>query len=387
MSRKYLITLYFLGLVCLVLAFATGFLVNDLVGARSGDFPLFLQAYEIIKNHGFSELPEPPSIEYGMIRGMIEAYGDPHTSFLEPVQHELETNDLQGSFGGIGVRLVTEESGILLLYPFRDGPAALAGVLDADQLISVEGLTIGPDTPIGDITAAIRGPVGEPVDITVHRQPGPEEMSFSIERESVPLPSVTWHLSSIDSRVGVLEVNLLAASTKDEILEAVEDLKSRGATHFVLDLRDNNGGLLDAGIDAARLFLESGLVIEQQFRGEEVDQHRVERPGPLSDLPLVLLINQNTASAAEILAGALQNQGRAELIGQPSFGKDSIQLVFDLTDGSSVHVTSARWWLPGSERLVSEGGLQPDLVVPPSEEGLDSAMQEAVSRLLSAQIP
>jgi hypothetical protein len=164
MSKRYLISLYLLGFICLVLAFATGFMVNDLVGVRSGDFPLLVQAYEIIKTHGFSELPDSPAVEYGMIRGMIDAYGDPYTSFLEPVQHELETNNLQGSFGGIGVRLVMEESGILLLYPFQDSPAALAGVLDADQLVNVADLEIRPDTPMSDITAAIRGPVGEPVD-------------------------------------------------------------------------------------------------------------------------------------------------------------------------------------------------------------------------------
>jgi carboxyl-terminal processing protease len=383
MSKKYLFSLYFLGLICLVLAFATGFMVNDLVGVRSGDFPLFLQAYEIIKNHGFNALPETSAIEYGMIHGMIEAYGDPYTSFVEPVQHELETNDLQGSFGGIGVRMVMEEAGVLLLYPVRDGPAALAGVLDADQLVSVEELVIQPETPISEITAAIRGPIGDPVAIRVKREPGPEEKEFTIQRESVQLPSVTWHLSSADPSVGIIEINLLAASTKDEILDAVQDLEAKGATRYVMDLRDNSGGLLDAGIDTARLFLEDGIVIEQQFRGEAVEEHSVEQPGPLADLPLIILINQNTASAAEILAGSLQKSGRAELVGQPSFGKDSIQLVFDLTDGSSIHVTAARWWLPGTDRPVSEGGLQPDLVVPPAEGDVDTAMQAAVDRIRS----
>ena len=386
MNRRYVVTLYILVGVCLVLAFVTGFIVNDYLRLRAGEFPIFNQAYELLKDHGYTNLPEDPAIEYGMIRGMVEAYGDPFTSFVEPVQAELDSNDLHGSFGGIGVRTVRENDGSVLLYPFPEGPAALAGILDADELVRVAELNVLPETSMDEIRAAIRGPVGERVELAVRRSQIADDLLFQIKRESVPLPSVTWHISPFDERIGVIEINLLAASTSEEVTNAAKDLFARGATHFVLDLRDNNGGLLDAGIDTARLFLSDGVVIEQQFRGEAIETYRVNEPGELANIPLIILINHHTASAAEILAGALQNLNRAELVGKPSYGKDSIQLVFELSDKSSIHITAAKWWLPDADRPLSEGGLYPDLAVDPGESDLDLVMVAAIERLLGGPL-
>jgi carboxyl-terminal processing protease len=383
MNRRNVISLYVLVGITLVLAFATGFVINDYIRLRAGDFPVFNQAYDLIIDHGYSDVPADPAIEYGMIRGMIEAYGDPFTSFVEPARAELDSNNLHGSFGGIGVRTVRESDGSILLYPFPEGPAAIAGIMDADQLVRVTDLKIEAETSMEEVTSAIRGPVGERINIEVLRPPDSTALQFEIIRESVPLPSVTWHISSLDDRIGVVDINIFAASTTAEVEDAVEDLQKRGATHFILDLRDNNGGLLDAGVDIARLFMEDGVVIEQQFRGEAIKTYEVEKPGVLSEIPLILLINQYTASAAEITAGALQNSGRSELVGHPTFGKDSIQLVFELSDKSSIHITAARWWLPGADRSLREGGIEPDLFVSPSETDQDVVMQAAVKRILN----
>jgi carboxyl-terminal processing protease len=182
--------------------------------------------------------------------------------------------------------------------------------------------------------------------------------------------------------VGIIKVNLIAASTPDEIQQAVADLQARGATHYVLDLRDNPGGLLTAGVDIARLFLDEGIVMQQQYRGKDVETYEVKRPGPLNDIPLAVLINHGSASAAEIAAGALQLHRRAPLIGSPSFGKDTIQLVFVLQDDSSLRVTSARWWIPGLEPAVGDAGLQPDIPVTPSDDpNIDTALQAAIQAL------
>ncbi|MFN2152681.1 MAG: S41 family peptidase, partial [Anaerolineales bacterium] len=147
------------------------------------------------------------------------------------------------------------------------------------------------------------------------------------------------------------------------ILYAVQDLQGRGATRFVLDLRGNGGGLLVEGVDIARLFLEDGVVIEQQYKGEDVETYEVKKPGELSEIPLVVLVDGGTASAAEIIAGSLQAHQRAPLIGTSTYGKDSVQLVFELKDKSSLNVTSAKWWIPGLEPPVGEGGLQPNITV------------------------
>lgn len=358
-----------LPIVFTCLGFAIGYLVHAQWGPSFGSFPILVQAYDILKNHGLSDLPPSTSIEYGMIRGMVDAYGDPYTIFVEPVQHELETDTLQGSFGGIGVQLSRDEDGHIVLYPIHESPAESAGIIDGDRLLSVEDLVLIPETDIELVQAELRGLVSDPVTISIGRAPDYFPQELNIVRSEFPLPSVTWHLDVDEPRMGVIDINVFAASTPDEILRAVADLGSRGASSYVLDLRDNFGGLLTAGVDVARLFLNEGVVIEQQYRGQNVETFRVSQPGTLADLPMVILINQHTASAAEIVAGSLKYHQRAKLIGVPTLGKDTIQLVFDLRDESSLHVTAAQWWVPGLDPPVSENGVQPDIFLDSNLEG------------------
>lgn len=366
--------------ICTGLGFAAGFFARDRLAGATSHWQVLAQAYDILRQHGLKEPPADPALEYGMIRGMLQAYDDPFTSFVEPVQHELESNTLQGSFGGIGVSLGRDADNYPILFPFPDSPAAQAGVLEGDRLVQVETLGITPESTTEQIQAALRGPVGEAVQVGIQRPPAYEALSFSIRRAEIALPSVTWHLEPSERRLGVIEVNVIAASTPDEIRRAVDDLSSRRASAFVLDLRDNFGGLLTAGVDAARLFLRAGVVIEQQYKGKAVETFQVEQSGPLADLPLVVLVNQHTASAAEIIAGALQAQERAKLVGSATYGKDSIQLVFDLDDGSSLHVTSAKWWVPGLEQPLGGSGLTPDVEVAAASEpnAPDPAIEAAV---------
>jgi carboxyl-terminal processing protease len=371
-----------LVVVILSTGFAGGYLTHRqlfFTGDVDGDFPLVLQAHAILKNHAYDDLPQDPQIQYGMIRGMLQAYGDPFTSFLEPVQSTLEGHSLQGHFGGIGVRLGMDEEGYVLLFPFPDGPAIEAGVLEGDRLVAVEGTPFTPPVVIEMVQAAMRGPVGRPVTLHVARPPEFELIEVTMTRREIPLPSVTWHLEPSDPSTGIIEINLIAASTPDEVHRAAQDLQSRGAQRLVMDLRDNGGGLLSAGIETARLFLESGEIMHQQYRGQEVEVYRVQRPGPLADIPLAILINQNTASAAEIIAGSLQARERAILVGYPSYGKDSIQLIFPLQDGSSLHVTAAKWWIPGLEHPNNNFSLQPDVLLtsdpPQTEDYIQAALQ------------
>jgi carboxyl-terminal processing protease len=383
MKTKNLIPYTAFVVFSLTVAFAAGYLIRSVAAGARSDFGLLEQAHRILRDHAFDPIPAASALEYGMIRGMLEAYGDPYTVFVEPARHELESNDLQGSFGGIGTQVVRDEAGRYLLYPFPDSPARQAGVIDADELVSVEDLEITAETPQDQVTAAIRGPENSRISISVLRGPDQERLTFTMRRASMSLPSVTWRIAPEDLRVGVVEVNILAASTPEEVRAAIGQLQQQGAALLVLDLRDNNGGLLTAGVETARLFLQEGDVIQQQYRDKEVETQSVERPGDFVELPLVVLINQNTASAAEIVAGALQRHGRALLIGHPSFGKDSIQLVFEMDDGSSLHVTAARWWVPGLEPPLSEGGLQPDLLVIEEDpsSGVDSVMKAAIELL------
>lgn len=362
MSKKETLLFSILMFAAVILAFATGYLYEDLTGHKTATFPLLTQAEEILRSHAYNPIPDDPALEYGMIRGMIEAYGDPFTSFYEPVQHELQTNELQGAFGGIGATVERDPEGNVRLYPFPDGPADKAGVLPEDILTKVDELEITSEMSYGEITAAVRGKVGTDVRINIFRESDEEHLDFKIEREEVPLPSVTWRLGPGAPEIGLIEVNLMAESTVDEIENAAKALSEMGASYFVLDLRDNRGGLLHAGIECARLFLKEGEVMQQQYRGKDIVTYDVEKPGALSDLPLAVWVNQNTASAAEICAGALQMHGFI-LFGTHTFGKDAIQLVFELDDGSSVQITAAKWWFPDLEFPNNGVGLLPDVSV------------------------
>ncbi len=345
------------------------------------DFALLVETHNLLEENAYFPLPDERVLEYGMIRGMLQAYADPFTVFVEPPQHELQTNQLQGKFGGIGVRIERDAQNFVYLYPLPNSPAFEAGIQEADRLIRVEKLEIVPDTSNDVIQAAIRGPIGEKVEITVGRSPDYLPIILNVKRAEVPIPSVTWNLAPGFPQVGILQIHVIASTTPDEIAKAIGDLQQRGASRFIIDVRNNGGGLVEAGVETARMFLRGGSVIEQQYRGQEVKVFRVEKPGPFVDLPIVLLVNQGTASAAEIFAGALQGQKRAPIVGTRTYGKDTIQLVFDLSDGSSLHVTAAQWWVPGLTPKIGENGIQPD--VPVNGGGDDNTvLQKAIETVL-----
>lgn len=340
-----------------------GYLIRDqqIFSVNKKNYPLFGQAYELLVNHGFYPLPEQKKIEYGMIRGLLQAYNDPFTTFVEPPQHELQSQQLRGKFGGIGARIERDSQNQYRLFPFADSPAKRAGILDGDILIEVDRVKITPETPQDDVLSLLRGEKGTVVQLIIFREEEQREYSIEITREEIALPSVTWNLLSENRRVGHIQVNLMSSTTPDEIKKAIEDLISQGADHFILDLRNNGGGLVDTGVKIAELFLPADVpILTQTYRGQEPKTIKTEKSGPFTQIPLVVLINNSTASAAEITAGALKAHQRAALIGTPSFGKYTIQLVFDLQDGSSLHVTAAEWEIPGLVPPIRDHGIIPD---------------------------
>ncbi len=334
-----------LQIVIVILAVAIGVFGQRFVLSRRGDLGLLRQARDILIENTILELPEDPELQYSMIRGMLDTLDDPNTFFVEPAQHEVQTDQLTGSYGGIGVRLEQDTDMNWRLYPLPDSPARQAGIQDGDHLLRVEDQEVSPEMEGVNLIASMRGPVGEALTITIARED--ETLTFTIERQSVPIPSVTQHLLPEAPQIGLVVVNRIAGTTADEIQDGIEALLSQDAAALILDLRDNGGGLVETGVEIAQLFLTDGEIIRQQFKDQKVDIFEVDEPGQFTDMPMVVLVNGNTASSAEIVAGALQVQDRAILIGAPTFAKTTIQYIFDLDDGSSIHVTSGRWWIPG----------------------------------------
>ena len=343
-------------------------------------FPLLEEARALIAQHFNGELPGARQLEYGLVRGYVAALGDPYTVFIEPQAAELESNALQGEYGGVGVEITVNAAGEIVLKPFPDSPAEAAGLLAGDILVQVDGQPVPPGASIDQVTALVRGPVGTPVRLSVRRAGG-GEAEFTITRQAIPLPSVTWRLVDGQADLGLIALNRFSDRTARELERAARELSAQGARRFVLDLRNNGGGLLDAAIDVAGQFLDGGVVMYETSReGAEKTYTAPASGGPLTAAPLAVLVNGGTASAAEILAGALLDRGRAPLIGQKTFGKGSVQYVFALSDGSSLHITANLWFTP-TRRQLDRVGLPPTIEVAPSTDGADAELAQAVEYL------
>ena len=373
--------------VGLVLFFGLGlFLMGFYVGngyTQFEKYDLFNDAYNILQESFLGQVPSGNDLQYAMIRGVLQQINDPYTILVEPPQHELENDQLAGKYGGVGARIEQDTSGQFRIYPYPDSPASAAGVQNGDVLIQVGQLQISPDTTADQVQAALRGKQGTTVKLVVQREITAEKLTISIKREEIPIPSVTWNLLTEDKQVGIIQVNIIADTTPDEIQKAMDDLQTQGVVDFVLDLRNNGGGLVDAGIKIARLFLKSGApIMDQQYKDKPVATFKAEQDGPFAGLPLFVFINHNTASASEIIAGALQVNSRALVIGESSYGKDTIQLVYDLSDGSSLHVTSAKWWVPGLEPPIAGNGIQPDITV--ASDPANTLNRRYIDALISA---
>ncbi|HEY9121575.1 MAG TPA: S41 family peptidase [Brevefilum sp.] len=365
----------FMGLQVMIvlLAMAIGYFGHRYILQAQEDLGILKQARSIIKENAIFELPSDERLQHGMVRGMLESLNDPYTFFVEPAAHEIQTDELTGSFGGIGVRLERDTDLNWRLYPFPDSPALKVGVQDGDILIEVDELSITTNTDDITLLAALRGPIGEQVQISVRR--GSQTLNYDIKRQDFSLPSVSWNLLPEAADIGLVIANRITQTTAEEMIEAIRDLQDRGAEYLILDLRDNGGGLVEAGVEIVKLFLTDGEALRQQFKDQKVEIFEVSEEGEFSNLPMVILVNGNTASSAEIVAGALKKHERAPVIGVPTYGKTSIQYIFDLQDGSSIHITSGRWWIIGVSSPI-----MPDHLIADDPDGV-AALQKAIEIL------
>ena len=291
---------------------------------------------------------------------------------------------LQGTFGGIGAYITrSEETGEVILETIPGNPAEAAGILTGDVLLAVDGRAITIELTVPEIIELVKGEKGTTVVLTVRHPGAAEPVDIEVVRDDILLPSVVYRLLEQDPTIGYIQLSRFSGESSNEVGVALQSLQAQGATQFILDLRQNGGGLRDAAVEVADHFLADGpvLYLESQQEGERVFNATAETIA-LNE-PLVVLVDGGTASASEIVAGALQDRGRATLIGNsPTFGKGSVQLVFDLSDGSSVHVTSARWLTPNRHQI-DQSGLQPDVLVEVTQDDIDNGRDPVLDRAIA----
>jgi carboxyl-terminal processing protease len=377
------------------LIFTVGFFFREIIGvaapqvrASSIDFDLLQEVQNLLDQHYLRAQPDPIQREYAAIRGVVGLLEDRYTFFVDPPVAQSESDVLAGTYGGIGVQVNRNEVGQFVIFPFEASPAELVGIENGDILSAVNGELLLPETPQDVVDQQLRGEVkdGNGVEITVVKVNGDELTTF-IEFGVINVPSVIWRVLAEDNNIGYVQVIRFTSRTPEELEAALLELNNEGISALILDLRNNSGGLLQESVSVAGDFLDEGqAVVIERSRGTE----RTLQPNGISgqiesDLPLVVLVNQGTASASELVAGAIQDHDRGILIGQQTFGKGTVQQIFRLSDNSSLHITSAEWLTP-NRRQLEGAGLEPDIVMIPDINGRDVELGEAIRQLQQLEL-
>jgi carboxyl-terminal processing protease len=335
------------------------------------DFSLFWETWDKVEQKFVDKKKlDPKKMFYGAIKGLVASLDDPYTFFLTPEENKQSKDDLGGKFEGIGAQLGLKDNRIVIIAPLKDSPAEKAGIRAGDYVIKVDKQSVKGWT-LMQVVSKIRGPKGTKVLLTLDRNG--KEYSVEITRNQIIVKSVelTYEVKngckSDCKKIAYLKINQFGENTNNEWNTAVEEIvskwKSKEIYGLVLDVRDNPGGYLDSAVYLASEFIPLGkLVVKQESSSSESRKYYVERDGQLLNIPMTVLINKGSASASEILSGALRDYNRAQLIGEKSFGKGSVQEALDLKNGAGLHVTVAKWILPKGDWINSKG-IEPQIKV------------------------
>lgn len=381
--------------------------VPECVDADAGDnhgyaelaphMPVFREAVNLLYRDFYGDLPEPEQAIYAAIRGIVGTLDDPNTSFMEPVDADFFRTNLEGSFEGIGARVSWDEAEdtLLVTEPFENQPAWAAGIRRDDLILAVDGESLVGGS-ISEAVRKIRGPKGSTVILTIKRAVSVEapastaapdlseiEVDFEIfdvavVRDQIEIPTISTDTLGEDGEIAYIRLNSFNENAGQLVRQAVREAVRADAHALVFDLRGNTGGLLREAVRVASVFLQNETVLLERFSDGRMETYTTSGRAVINDIPMVVLINGGTASASEIVAGALQDAGRATLIGDITYGKGSVQLPHTLSDGSIMRVTIARWYTP-LDRTIDGIGLQPDILVerPLAAEGPVEPSREA----------
>lgn len=344
------------------------------------DFGLFWEAWNTVSQNYSRSINDQDRL-YGAIAGMVAGLNDPFSSFMKPTQAREFNAEISGNFEGIGAELVEREGQLTVVAPLDGSPARLAGLLAGDVIVKIDGQPT-PE-PIDEAVAKIRGPKGSRVTLTVSR--GGKAQDIAITRDRVEIKSVTYIKSDA---IGLIRLGQFSATTTQGLDAALRQAERDGVRGLVVDVRNNPGGLLDAAVAVASRFIgpevNAGVVVIERDKNHKDTQLTVEKDAPVTKRPVVVLVNQGSASAAEIFAGALQDAGRAKIVGETTFGKGSVQSVEPLSDGSNIKITVAEWLTPKG-RTIDKHGIVPDIeaksVDGDAAAGRDSQLERAKEAL------
>jgi carboxyl-terminal processing protease len=330
---------------------------------------LFAEVYERIKHDYVDEVDDHTLMEKA-VRGMVAAL-DPHSAYLDSEEFDEIRLSTMGSYPGVGIEVVAEDGVVRVLRPIEGSPAQLAGILPGDEIVRIDDTDIGAD--LAGAISRMRGASGSLVTLTVHRQGAPAPIQFALRRAQVEVHSVAQQ--TLEPGYGYLRISSFSETTAQDVNQAISHLKRDnpgGIKGLLLDLRNNPGGVLEAGVAVADDFLDSGVIVTADGRTPEARFRMDATPGDLIDgAPLVVLVNGGSASASEIVAGALKDHGRALLVGRRTYGKGSVQTVMPLSHGGAVKLTTSRYFTPSGASIHGKG-IIPDIVedgpgLPPAE--------------------
>ena len=352
-----------MGLAALLFGIGLGYGLNirgSAMAATSYDhLRIFAEVLSLIQTY-YVEEKTPKELSEGAIKGLLRTL-DPHSAYMDPEMFKTRREETEGKFGGIGIEITIRDTFITIVAPIEDTPAEKAGLQAADKITKIEGVST-KDMTLMDAVKKMRGKIGTDVNLTIFREETNEVFEQTITRGLIKIHSVKSAM--IDDDVAYVRILSFNQGTTKELRNAMRKLKNKGFKGMVLDLRNNPGGLLEQSVNVARLFLDKGVTIVST-RGRINDQNlrrTTTSNGPYTDFPMVVLINAGSASASEIVAGAFQDLKRAVIVGTTSFGKGSVQTIRQLTDGSGLSLTTARYYTPAG-RMIHGTGIKPNLEV------------------------
>lgn len=317
----------------------------------------FSEVLNQVQRHYVDETKAKDLIQ-GAIRGMLATL-DPHSAYMTPEMYKEMQVETKGEFGGVGIQIGVKDNRLAVIAPIEGTPAYRAGIKAGDFIVKVNDETT-KDLTLMDAVQKMRGPKGSKVNLTIQRDGTPEPLVFTLVRDTIKIESVK---SKMIDNLGYVRLTQFQEATGRDLAKAIKQFKEQKAQGAILDLRNNPGGLLTAAVDVSEQFLPSGkLVVYTKSRDGKKDEWFAKSKDQLEDLPVIVLVNEGSASASEIVAGALQDWGRAVVVGTTSFGKGSVQTILALGDGSGLRLTTAKYYTPKG-RTIQSTGITPDIVV------------------------